>query len=166
MRDVFGARSRSGEADLADFPDPDPDLDSDGQRSILVVVDGNESSLRAAAYAVGLARRQGLRLVALYVHTIGALASTTDSIHAMRVANSEAVRALRLEMNRQAVALGVDIAVVERNGSPYLETLRLAGQLRVDAVVMASGRNFGHHYFGSPVSRLVRDAQCPVTVVP
>jgi nucleotide-binding universal stress UspA family protein len=164
MRDAFGGRSRSGQAELAGLAALD--LDGDRQRSILVAVDGNESSLRAAAYAIGLARRRGLRLVVLYVHTIGPLASTADSIQAMRLANAEAVSALRMEMDDQAASLGVDIAVVERSGSRYLETIRLAGQLRVDAIVMAGGRSFGHRFFGLPVSRIVRDAQCPVTVVP
>jgi nucleotide-binding universal stress UspA family protein len=139
---------------------------SDGGRSILVAVDGNEPSLRAAAYAAGLARRQALRLVVLYVHTMGPLASTADGIQAMRVANAEAVCALRADMDRQAVALGIDIEVLERDGSPYLETMRLAAQLRVDALVMAGEGNFGHHFFRSPASRLMRDARCPVTVVP
>jgi nucleotide-binding universal stress UspA family protein len=138
----------------------------EGQRTILVAVDGYESSLRAAAYAIGLARRQGLRLVVLYVHTLGPLAATPDCINAIRAANAEAVRAVRIEMDRQALAVGVDIAVVERDGSPYVETVRLAGQLRVDVVVMGGGRNFGFRFFGSPATRLVRYAQWPVTVIP
>jgi len=102
----------------------------------------------------------------LYVHTSGPLASTPDSINAIRIANAEAVRAVRIEMDRQATALGVDIAVVERDGSPYVETVRLAGQLRVDAVVMGGGRSFGYQYLGSPATRLVRNARWPVTVIP
>jgi|SRR5882757_8452681 len=164
MRDVFTPRGRYSQVELA--PLAALDLDGDGQRTILVAVDGHESSLRAAAYAIGLARRQGLRLVVLYVHTLGPLASTPDSINAIRAANAEAVRAVRIEMDRQGAALGVDIAVVERDGSPYFETVRLAGELRVDAVVMGGGRNFGYQYFGSPATRLVRNAQWPITVIP
>jgi nucleotide-binding universal stress UspA family protein len=164
MRDVFSARSRYVEAVEARFAALD--LCGDGRRSILVAVDGHEPSLRAAAYAVGVARRQAARLVVLFVHTFGSLGSTADSIYAMRVGNASAVVALRGEMERQAVALGVEITVVECQGDPYVETARLAGQLRVDGVVMGSARNFGHHLFGSPVSRLVRHAQWPITVVP
>jgi nucleotide-binding universal stress UspA family protein len=164
MRNVFGLRSRFEQAEMASLSAPT--LEGDRCRSILVVVDGNEPSRRAAAYAVGLAQRQALRLVVLYVHTLGPFGATVDGIHAMRVANAEAFGDLELEMDRQARALGVDIAVVERQGSPYLETMRLAGDLCVDVVVMSAGRNFGHHFLGSPVTRIVRDARCPVTVVP
>lgn len=164
MRDVFSPRGGHSQAEPA--PLAAPDLDSDGRRTILVAVDGYESSLRAAAYAIGLARRQGLRLVVLYVHTLGRFASTPDSINAIRAANAEAVGAVRIEMDRQGTALGVDIAVVERDGSPYVETVRLAGELRVDAVVMGGGRNFGYRYLGSPATRLVRNAQWPITVIP
>jgi len=164
MRGVFSARSRYRQAEPAHFAAPDPD--GDGQRTILVAVDGYESSFRAAAYAIGVARRQALRLVVLYIHTSGPLASTPDSINAIRVANAEAVRALRVEMDRQATAVGVDIAVIERDGSPYAETVRLAGELRVDAVVMGGGRNFGYQFFGSPARRLMRNAQWPITVIP
>ena len=164
MRDVFGGPSRNSRLERRGLAAVE--LDGNGQRCVLVTVVGNKSSLRAAAYAIGLARRRGLRLVVLYVHMISPLASTTDTIRALRLANAETVSALRVEMDDQAAALGVDVAVVERSGSPYMATMRLAEQVRADAIVMAGGRNFGHRFFGLPVSRIVRDAQCPVTVVP
>jgi len=47
MKSVFGTRSRFDLEELAVFVDPDLDVDlgGDGQRSILVAVDANESSL-------------------------------------------------------------------------------------------------------------------------
>ena len=137
-----------------------------GRRQILVAVDGTEPSLRAAAYAVGAACRQSVQLVVLYVHTVGRLVSTPDMIGAMWAGNSEAVLALRRELESLATTFAVDIVLVERHGSPYVEIVRLAGQLHVDGVIVAAGPQFGYRLKASPAVRLVRGAQWPVTVVP
>jgi len=137
-----------------------------GRRQILVAVDGTEPSLRAAAYAVGAARRQGVTLVVLYVHTFSSLATSPEIVNAMRTGNSEALLALRCELERLATACAVDIMLIERHGSPYAEIVRLAGQLHVDGVIVAAGSQFGYRLKASPAVRLVRGARWPVTVVP
>lgn len=45
------------------------ELGTDGPRLVVVGVDGSRTSLRARAYAAGVARRQGARLVVAYVAT-------------------------------------------------------------------------------------------------
>jgi nucleotide-binding universal stress UspA family protein len=137
-----------------------------GDRHVLVAVDGTEPSLRAVAYAVGVARRQGLKLVVLYVHTICMLAVTPEVICEMRLSNIETVDALRREIARQTSECNVDTVLVERLGSPYAEIVRLASELHVDAVVIAAGTSFGFRLAASPSVRLARAAKWPVTITP
>jgi nucleotide-binding universal stress UspA family protein len=142
--------------------------DSDGadSRKILVVLDGTESSSRAAAFAAGLACRHRATLVGLYVHTIGRLALTAEVVAAMRAVSAETVVAVRAELERQAATLSVNLVVVERDGNPYVEIVQVAQHLRVDAVVIGATPHLLQRLMGSPISRLVRQTEWPVTVVP
>ena len=143
------------------------ELGTDGPKTILVGVDGSDTSLRAAAYAAGMARRQGSELVALFVHTVGGMASMrAESITAVRQINVEAVAELRAAIKAQADHLGFRGTVVEREGNPALEIVRLAEELRVDAVVVGASTHAGHRLVGSLAVHLVKQAQWPVTVVP
>ena len=52
------------------------ELGTDGPKVILVGLDGSVTSMRAGAYAGGLARRQGARLVCVYVERLSAVSSS------------------------------------------------------------------------------------------
>jgi nucleotide-binding universal stress UspA family protein len=155
----------SGRLGLRVRPSAVPERDG-GDRHVLVAVDGTEPSLRAVAYAVGVARRQGLKLVVLYVHSVGMLAMAPEVACEMRRSNIEAAAALRGEIARQTCECSVDIVLVERLGSPYAEIVRLASELHVDAVVVAAGARFGFRLAASPTVRLARAAKWPVTITP
>jgi nucleotide-binding universal stress UspA family protein len=143
------------------------ELGTDGPSLILVAIDGSETSMRAGAYAGGLARRQGARVVALYVAQIsGAAAGVPAAVGALMQMHESVASELRAAVAARAPALGVDVTFVERRGDPYTEIIRLADELRVDAVVVGASTHTGHRFIGSLALRLVRDARWPITVVP
>jgi nucleotide-binding universal stress UspA family protein len=141
------------------------ELGTDGPRTILVGVDGSPTSLRAGAYAAGLARRQGAQLVVLFVRVLSA-AATPEVVVANRAAQQATLDELRETMRQQAPRLGISSTLYEREGNPYVELTKLADELRVDAVVVGASTRAGHRLIGSLATRLVRDARWPVTVVP
>lgn len=141
------------------------ELGTDGPRNILVGVDGSPTSLRAGAYAGGLARRQGAHLVIVIVRTPAASASP-DVVVASRAAQDSIVAELKADIEVQAARLGIEFTLYEREGNPYTEITRLADELRVDAVVVGASTKAGHRLVGSLATHLVRDARWPVTVVP
>jgi nucleotide-binding universal stress UspA family protein len=143
------------------------ELGTDGPTRILVGIDGSDASLRAAAYAAGLARRQGSRLIALYVAApnpfAAQLAATTA---AMMQTQDELGSQLRSAVTEAAQLLGIEAQFVLRHGNPYRELLAVADELRVDAVVVGASLRSGRRFVGSLAGRLVRDARWPLTVVP
>ena len=143
------------------------EIGTDGPSLILVGIDGSDTSMRAGAYAAGLARRQGARVVCLYVAQIsGAAAGVPSAVGALLQMHASVAAELRATMASRAPVLGIEATFVERRGDPYTEIVRLADEMRVDAVVVGASTHTGHRFVGSLALRLVRDARWPVTVVP
>ncbi len=134
---------------------------------LLAGVDGSDSSLRAAAYAAGMARRQHARLVCLYVRPFSAAAGIGAGVAtSMQEAYDSVADELRQTAEDQGARLGIDIAFVERDGSPFTEIVRLAGEIQADAVIVGASTKAGHRFVGSLAVHLVRASRWPVTVVP
>jgi nucleotide-binding universal stress UspA family protein len=143
------------------------ELGTDGPSRILVGIDGTETSMRAGAYAAGLARRQGAHLIALYVATTSPLAAQLAATAAAMIqTQDEIARQLRAAVLEGSKLLGIDTEFVLRRGNPYRELITVANELRVDAVVVGASGQSGRRFVGSLAGRLVRDATWPVTVVP
>jgi nucleotide-binding universal stress UspA family protein len=143
------------------------ELGTDGPSRILVGVDGSETSLRAAAYAAGLARRQGAKLIVLYVKASSPtpIAAPQAGV-AMKQVHDQIVVDLREQIDENAPRLGINVELVVREGSPYGELRRLAEERKVDAIVVGASTQAGHRLVGSLAAKLVRNAGWPVTVVP
>ncbi len=143
------------------------ELGTDGPTRILVGVDGSETSLRAGAYAAGLARRQGSHLVVLFVAPTGGIAAgMAATAGALIQAHEQIARDIEAQIAQNADRIGIKTSFVRRRGNPYLELVRVAEHLKVDAIVVGASTQSGHRLVGSLAGRLVRDAKWPVTVVP
>lgn len=146
-------------------------MGTDGPGSILVGIDGSTSSLRAAAYAVGMARRQHCRLVAVYVRAnppallpladAGGCAAVT-AIDAQDAVETE----LRTAFDQYLPGLGVDAELIIRTGEPFTELTAAAREARADAVIVGRSAGLLHRIAGSLALKLVRCGKWPVTVVP
>lgn len=141
---------------------------TDGPKVILAGVDGSESSLRAAAYAAGLARRQHALLALVYVQpvmpagaSLGApVADTTGEI-------AEGLAAeIRDAAERVKGVYEVRWQFHTFRGDPYAGLVSAADELKADAVVVGASEQAGHRIIGSVAVRLVKAGRWPVTVVP
>jgi len=137
------------------------ELGTDGPGAIVVGVDGSPTSMRAAAYAAGLARRQHTRLIAVYARSTPTTLITLAD-HSGMAMNADLVRQLRSEID----AWGADTELIVRQGDPLSVLSEVAKQTRADAVIVGSSASVGHRIAGSLAIRLVRCGKWPVTVVP
>jgi nucleotide-binding universal stress UspA family protein len=158
--DQAGQRYKPGEFELG----------TDGPSVILVGIDDTVTSLRAAAYAAGLARRQRARVVVVYVAPFGSVVAASPVgatvVAAEAAAHDELAANLRDRADRMAAELGIPVTFVAAHGDPYHEIKRVAEETRADAIVVGASAQAGHRLIGSLAVRLVRAGRWPVTVVP
>jgi len=146
------------------------ELGTDGPSVILVGVDESVTALRAASYTAGLARRQGARVVAVYVAPMTSLAAVGSAgasvLAAENQVHDEIAKELAARAEETARELGIPLTFVTGYGDPYREIVRVAAETRADALVVGASLKAGHRLMGSLAVRLVRAGKWPVTVVP
>lgn len=141
---------------------------TDGPKVIVVGIDGSDSSWRAAAYAAGLARRQSSKLALVYVQPVlpagaamGApVADATDEVA------EELMAEIRRATERPSGTHPLRWEFHTLRGDPYNGMVRMADDLKADAVVVGASESAGHRIMGSVAVRLVKAGRWPVTVVP
>jgi nucleotide-binding universal stress UspA family protein len=161
---------RPGNVDFSGVEHGEFELGTDGPSVILVGVDDSVTASRAAAYTAGLARRQGARVVAVYVSPLTSVGLATSAGPALLAAENEAHDEIARELSDRAAAtareLGISVTFITTHGDPYHELLRIAKETRADAIVVGASLKAGHRLLGSLAVRLVRAGKWPVTVVP
>lgn len=135
---------------------------------IVAGVDGSDSSLRAASYAAGLARRQNALLALVYVQPVMAAGAALGA--PVAVTTDEIAEGLVAEI-REAAEKVRDIWQVRWEfhtfrGDAYAGLVSAADELKADAVVVGASESAGHRFVGSVAVRLVKAGRWPVTVVP
>lgn len=143
------------------------ELGTDGPSVIVVGFDGSPAALRAGAYAAGLARRAGARLVVVHVVTAPVLALlATERPWTIEEIVDGRTAELREQVAAGAANAGIDAEFVAVPGEPFAALARVATDLRADLVVVGASARHGHRLAGSLGSRLIRAARWPVVVVP
>lgn len=134
---------------------------------VLVAVDLSRTSLRAADYAAGLARRNGVGVVGVYVrhHSAFMLSTPGLTIYA-QAAETDVAEEAGEYLAGSALRLGTACAFTVLDGSPAQAIRRLAKEMKVSALVVGASEHRVHRWFGSLAARLARNAPCPVIVVP
>ncbi|HET9172206.1 MAG TPA: universal stress protein [Actinospica sp.] len=145
------------------------ELGSDGPSVILVGIDGSRSSLRAGAYAAGLARRQRSLLVIAYIQPVGA-GAVPQAAAEIAAAGRGIADDIRAQIHEALDRLPADAAPSwefrTRPGDPYGGLVKTAEEVRAEALVIGASEQAGHRILGSVGVRLVKSGRWPVTVVP
>jgi universal stress protein A len=142
-------------------------------KSILLPTDFSECAGRALSYAASLARQFSASIICVHVvepvmPTVG-YAGLTEPLPIADLSEQLEESAER-ELPKIAACdecKGLEIEEVITHGDAAAEIVRVAGERKVDLIVIAShGRTgLGRILFGSTAESVVRHAPCPVLVV-
>lgn len=135
-------------------------------KTILVPVDGSDTSAKAAATAVEIAKGCGAEINFLYVSNVNQLAINACLSEAVLDAVNKAGAEI-LDASMKLVPDGVKKQAFTETGSPTIVILEIAKKYNADMIVMGS-RGLGvvkGVLLGSVSQYVVEQAACPVLVV-
>lgn len=136
---------------------------------VLVPVDFTKASLNALRYAGIFAERFDSTIHVLHVTETHPMAMCDGALMLMK-SDEESARDATEQLSRLAMeelSAELSVRLLVRRGQPALEILRAAETLRADLLILTAHRRsvLGRLLFGSTVSRVERNAPCPVLVV-
>ncbi len=138
-------------------------------RKILLPTDGSDYSMRAAEYAVSVAKMVGGEITAVFVIdtvVLDQISRLTERESAERDLKNDGERYLRYIVNI-AQKEGIKATSLIAKGRPFEQILHLAKGLKADLIVMGTyGRRGAERILiGSVAERVIEYATCPVLVV-
>ena len=143
-------------------------------KKILIATDGSETSVRAAEMAVGIGKKSGAAVTAVYVMDVQRLAQLPGYAampgikdNLMELMFKEGGEALE-EIEDMARDAGVAYERALAEGDPGEELLKLCRDSGFDLIVMGTIGRSGLTRFllGSVAEKVVRHSHVPVLVVP
>ena len=143
-------------------------------KKILVYVDGTESSVTAAQYAVVLSRATGAQLAALYVVNTRALEDLLKARIFIKAEEEEYKRDLEADANRylnhvQSLARkkGLTVEAVSVSGSVQQEIRKYVQENEIDLLVIGelSRVRSRRDEFYNEAERAMRSVSCSVLIV-
>lgn len=139
--------------------------------TVVVGLDGSETSWDACSWACGEARRLGARIVAVFVSPtaeLGLAATAAGAAVVSEVLDESAVQQadqLREQLFRTALDGGCDMEFVHARGEPATELVKVAEAVHADQIVVGRSTKALHHVAGSIGRRLIAKRGAPVVVV-
>ena len=142
----------------------------DDIRTILLTTDFSETAKKALGPARTLARKFGAKILLVHVEEdrLPPLVVEYMAVGVEEMLDQQVDRAnerLR-EFARHELDGFPDVELAVAVGTPHVEIVRLAGEKKVDLIVMSThGRGlFSHAILGSTAERVLRRAPCPVLI--
>lgn len=137
-------------------------------KTVLVTTDFSDTSYKAFGLASEMAAKFGAKLVLAHVEEdrLPPLVLEYTQIDLTEILKRQVERA-RQKLEEVAPDLGADVQLEVASGTPHTEIVRLAEELQIDLIVMAThGRGFiSSAILGSTTERVLRHAPCPVLIV-
>lgn len=151
------------------IPSDDSDTDPGAFRVSAVAVgcDGSEPSQRAVAWAAGLARATGARLIVVHALALLEHLPSGETLVGEQV-RAEVCELVASEWSARARAAGVEPDCVVEDGPPVLVLPRVAAREGADVIVVgARGRGGAPHLLlGSTSHGVAQTSSVPVVIIP
>ena len=138
-------------------------------QKILVPTDGSDYSMRAADYAIGIAKMLSAQILVVYVIddvVINQISKATERDSVERELKEDGQRYVNYVLGL-AEKEGVKADSILAKGIPFEQIVHLAKELKIDLIVMGTYgiRGAMKILIGSVAERVIEYAPCPVLVV-